>query len=814
MAPPSSRSIWALTVAAIAHFGSAQQLTGILSCGVSGISSTLSFDGSTWLSTPAPLRVRNRGAWVTNLTLLATDDTQGTDGLGVYTSTSCTYAALSAPTTPLITVSLSTYSAPLASPGSFLLRFTHTFPTGLSDTAHTPSTKSAYSTISNWPSYTAGGATHLPTVLTWRDAFVAPSAAWSDALGQLGGVAVLFDGGAVGGTAVVVSPLDHFLSASLADEVGGAGCAPGSPTCWAAGESSYVEAVPPGHSASWVLVAGAEGVTGAVAAWGAVMRGYYAATADKLADTSLTTLGYNTDNGAQLVFGCHEALDACLLDEKAHLDADGVPIRWLSFQNAWWEAGAESAPWCIGSWQPAPGKVPMGVAAFQQALGLPLQLYAPYFCTGPPSPYALGGNWSMARSNTSLPGCNGMDFYLPTPEDSFSFYSFLFDLGLSYGMRLFEPDFLNAAHTCRPDLLRAVGAAEGFFAGQADAAALRGIPIQWCFATPLLVLWSLNAPTITNFRVSYDYYYGGSYDIGTSSLIVWATGAAPSKDTFWTSDNGNQSTTRGGCDKTGCPPDHSNAGALLHTMLALLSTGPVAFSDAPGETNVSLILRTCDAGGNLLQPSKPVTSVDSTFDTRAGRAPAGGFVLGSYTSVDGGGAADGVAHARYIVSHSLTAPYSLRGVDLWPRLSPTASYLVVDWAALQPCVPGGGACPLGVVVPGPPSPDTVLASLPQAPPGNASFTPSLTILTPLCVSGYTLVGEVDKFATVSVQRFPRAVCTPTGVGFGVVGEPGEGVLLGVGGAGGVVVVRITLPTDKGARPRVECVGGAAGVTCA
>jgi hypothetical protein len=49
-----------------------------------------------------------------------------------------------------------------------------------------------------------------------------------------------------------------------------------------------------------------------------------------------------------------------------------------------------------------------------------------------------------------------------------------------------------------------VGAAEGFFGGQAAAALARGIPIQWCFCTPYLLLWTLNAPAVTNFRVWYE----------------------------------------------------------------------------------------------------------------------------------------------------------------------------------------------------------------------------------------------------------------------------------------------------------------------
>ena len=44
---------------------------------------------------------------------------------------------------------------------------------------------------------------------------------------------------------------------------------------------------------------------------------------------------------------------------------------------------------------------------------------------------------------------------------------------------------------------------------------------------------------------------GGSWNIGTSSLLVWALGSAPSKDTLWTTDN--NKTAVPGCNWT---PDH------------------------------------------------------------------------------------------------------------------------------------------------------------------------------------------------------------------------------------------------------------------
>ena len=78
----------------------------------------------------------------------------------------------------------------------------------------------------------------------------------------------------------------------------------------------------------------------------------------------------------------------------------------------------------------------------------------------------------------------------------------------------------------------------------------------------------LKIEILTNFRVSGDYCYGKSYEIGESSLLVWAVGAHPSKDTLWTTDNNRTETP--GCDWT---VDHETIAAELHVVLAIMSTG-------------------------------------------------------------------------------------------------------------------------------------------------------------------------------------------------------------------------------------------------
>ena len=134
-------------------------------------------------------------------------------------------------------------------------------------------------------------------------------------------------------------------------------------------------------------------------------------------------------------------------------------------------------------------------------------------------------------------------------------------------------------------------------------------------------------PAVTNFRVSFDFCYGNSWNIGTSSLLVWALGAAPSKDTLWTTTNNR--TAVPGCDWT---PDHEAPAVETHVVLALLTTGPVGISDGLGFTDAPLIQRTISADGTLLQPCRAATLVDSLFVARAAGDAASAEIYGTYSA--------------------------------------------------------------------------------------------------------------------------------------------------------------------------------------
>ena len=423
------------------------------------------------------------------------------------------------------------------------------------------------------------------------------------------------------------------------------------------------------------------GITAAIAEWGGLLQAYHKSY--KVPDVTLSKIGYQTDNGAYYVFCRTANCSKTLIDAVADLKELGVPMGYLSFQGAGASSMAAAAvdgsdgpdsavrrldegpspppaaPWCVNTWGPdlhgkerAQFPVELAGGDFAKALGVPLQLYAPYFC--PESKYFSrvdpSSNWTSVISNNSIPGCGDYGFQDVTPAESLEFYRWFFAKGQDAGMISFEPDFMNQNYNCVPDFVESAFNARTWQMGMAGAALEKNLTVQWCYATPTDILAALEMPAVTNFRVSNDFCYGHSWDVGVSSLIVWAAGAFPSKDTLWTSENGR-------FPVPGCPwsPDHNNCAAPLHVVIALMTTGcesslsllslslslflshesslsrifsltvrilspsfvdidrPVGISDMIGGTNVTLIKRTIRSDGTLLKPAKPLSSIDSAL---------------------------------------------------------------------------------------------------------------------------------------------------------------------------------------------------------
>ena len=219
------------------------------------------------------------------------------------------------------------------------------------------------------------------------------------------------------------------------------------------------------------------------------------------------------------------------------------------------------------------------------------------------------------------------------------------------------------------------------------------------------------------------------------------------------------------------------------------------FSDAPNETDVALIMRSCDAAANLLQPSKPLTAVDSTHDTGGGAVP--GFALTTHTAVGG------AVWMRFLLTHQLSKPFAVRGLDFWPALDVGATFATTTFAALQACgAAGGGACGVTTFA-GPADPHTTLATLPPVADGVDKFTPTLTLVVPLQASGVALFGEVDKFAAISVQRFTALSATAAGVTATLAGIAGESIRVAWWATSKVVFANTTFAAGGGPKTHVS-----------
>eukprot|EP00966_Prymnesium_polylepis_P080391 1862287-Prymnesium_polylepis.1 len=268
-----------------------------------------------------------------------------------------------------------------------------------------------------------------------------------------------------------------------------------------------------------------------------------------------------------------------------------------------------------------------------------------------------------------------------------------------------------------------------------------------------------------------DFCYGHSWDIGLSSLLTWAVGSAPSKDTLWTSTNGRFAVP-------GCPwtADHEAPAVATHVLLALLSTGPVGISDAIGATNATLVRRMIRSDGTLLKPARPVVAVDSTL---AANASPPGQVMATHAP------SDGDARVHLFLSFMLEAPWPVPASQLYPpipdsQLPRTFAIRSFDDSGAVSCEHGADAIAGGCVdaLVSVHSPHDHLFVAPRSDhsnvTGGTNYRPSLTAAWPVCpTSGWVLLGELDKYVPVSAQRFAKAACTSTGVSAAVCGAAGE-----------------------------------------
>lgn len=285
-----------------------------------------------------------------------------------------------------------------------------------------------------------------------------------------------------------------------------------------------------------------------------------------------------------------------LLSAKKALDEQHVPIKYLQMDD-WWYYGPHPHSFfggvkCVDKWELPNNTFPGGLKTFRKEFGVPMLLYAPYFCQE--------NQWSEPL----LP--KGADAGIPTPERSEPFYTTLFEYIHAHGGYSYEIDFMAELFLGIPEFRQNYNWSAQFLHGMNAAGANTKTPIQFCMMQPSDLLMSIQLDYVTNGRASPDYATPDNTFIGHSSLLFMAVGMRPSKDNFWTTDG---ETSWNGWANLSNPGRNCE----LNTIVAAMSTGPVGPSDGAGMTNKTRIMHTCASSGMLLQPNRPMTTIDALY---------------------------------------------------------------------------------------------------------------------------------------------------------------------------------------------------------
>ncbi|XP_046560808.1 uncharacterized protein LOC124269818 [Haliotis rubra] len=256
-----------------------------------------------------------------------------------------------------------------------------------------------------------------------------------------------------------------------------------------------------------------------------------------------------------------------ILDINNYIKQLGVPVRYIQYDWWWYYYDNDHG---ITTWAAKPNIFPDGLQWLYNKTELPVLAHSMF--------------WS---SNTTYAKANGGK------------YDFLIDGGKSLPL---EEDFMNVQFEELHKVWSDIDLGRQWLLQMGNGAAKNGLTLQYCMSLPRHMMQALEIPVVTQARASGDYIPGtANWKVGVTSLFAWALGVAPFKDNFWT---------------TSVQPGNPYHGATepfttLNSAIATLSTGPVGVSDMVGYMNKTLVMKSVNADGLILKPSRPATAIDN-----------------------------------------------------------------------------------------------------------------------------------------------------------------------------------------------------------
>jgi hypothetical protein len=265
------------------------------------------------------------------------------------------------------------------------------------------------------------------------------------------------------------------------------------------------------------------------------------------------------------------------------------------------------------------------------------------------------------------------------------------------------------------------------------------VTIQMCMSLVREILQSTEMPAVTNARASGDYHPGNNqWDIGETSILAHAIGIAPSKDNYWSTSIQNG---------THYGNSTSEPRSLLQSAVLSFSNGPVAPSDKVGGSNTSLIMRACDTNGRLLAPDRPAVNIDACIVRDAGLSNGPACKLWKTHAF--------VSNQNYVY---LLIPFLQSSMELNLEALGFENSTTVAARKLS-----DNYSQVSTIT------STQTLKLEESSPDN----PEVVVLSPYFESGFALLGEADKWVSVSSQRFSEVKATSASLTATVSGGNGE-----------------------------------------
>jgi hypothetical protein len=520
--------------------------------------------------------------------------------------------------------------------------------------------------------------------------------------------------------AVIISPLDNFLASMQAPEAGE----------WRCGFGGMIEKIPAGTTHK-VLVVRGHGINATMLKWGDLLRAWYQhERPDAYADVGLAYLGYWTDNGAYYYYKTEKGMnyEDTLLKVKQDAEERGIPYGYVQL-DSWWYPKARTnnllSAFRGGSllWEPIPELFPSGLTVFQKKLGLPLEAHNRWYNQDTPYCQRYECVYGRGAKRPALP----ID-----PK----FWDEIMDNAVNYGVKVYEQDWLITQMNMIPWLRSGLHNAESWFDAMAHAASARGLTMQLCMASPEFFLQQVKHDNITQVRGSDDYQAGILKDyywpnFHTTSMFAYAVGLWPFKDNFQSAPG--QRLVR------------SEKWPLEEALISILSAGLVGPSDRIGKADPALLMRTCRKDGVLLKPDRPATPIDLMFlDTKKP------WIVTTGSSHE-------IGETGYLAAFNIKPAKTLDTSVTLADLGLAGDYAAYNWRTHE--------LKLGA--------DRIeFGKMPQ----NDGF---YYVLCPMLPNGMAVIGETDKFVTLSRKRFPRVAFENGALTIDIAGVPGEQVSLSV-----------------------------------